>query len=128
VSDSFFDTVSVRVPGKAHKVITAAEARGINLRLIDAATVGVSVDETTTAKVLSAVVVAFGAAPVVEARGFELPGTVLRTSEFLQHPVFNAHRSETQLLRYIRRLSDRDLALDRTMVPLGSWTMQRNVP
>jgi glycine dehydrogenase len=80
MSDSFIDTVSVRVPAKAHEVITAAEARGINLRLIDAATVGVSVDETTTAEVLSAVVVAFGAGPVVEARGFELPGTVLRTS------------------------------------------------
>ncbi|MDQ0819518.1 glycine dehydrogenase [Arthrobacter sp. V4I6] len=126
VSESFFDTVTVRVPGKARKVITAAEARGINLRLIDADTVGVSVDETTTAEVLSGVVVAFGAGPVVEAKGFELPGTVLRTSDYLQHPVFNTHRSETQLLRYIRRLSDRDLALDRTMIPLGSCTMKLN--
>ncbi|MET4096813.1 aminomethyl-transferring glycine dehydrogenase [Arthrobacter sp. UYCu712] len=126
VSDSFFDTVTVRVPGKAHKVITAAEARGINLRLIDTDTVGVSVDETTTAEVISAVVVAFGAGPVVEAKGFELPERVLRTSEFLQHPVFNTHRSETQLLRYIRKLSDRDLALDRTMIPLGSCTMKLN--
>ena len=85
-----------------------------------------SVDETTTAEVLSAVAVAFGAGPVVEAKGFELPETVLRTSEFLQHPVFNTHRSETQLLRYIRKLSDRDLALDRTMIPLGSCTMKLN--
>ncbi|AXJ09080.1 glycine dehydrogenase (aminomethyl-transferring) [Arthrobacter sp. PM3] len=126
VSDSFFDTLTVRVPGKAAKVIAAADARGINLRLIDADTVGVSVDETTTPEVLSAVVVAFGAGPVVEAKGFELPGTVLRTSDYLQHPVFNTHRSETQLLRYIRRLSDRDLALDRTMIPLGSCTMKLN--
>jgi glycine dehydrogenase len=126
VSDSFFDTVTVRVPGNARKVIAAAEARRINLRLIDADTVGVSVDETTTAEVLSAVVVAFGAGPVVEAKGFELPATVLRTSEFLQHPVFSTHRSETQLLRYIRKLSDRDLALDRTMIPLGSCTMKLN--
>ena len=126
VSESFFDTVTVRVPGKARKVITAAEARGINLRLIDADTVGVSVDETTTAEVLSAVVVAFGAGPVVEAKGFELPEAVLRSSDYLQHPVFNTHRSETQLLRYIRRLSDRDLALDRTMIPLGSCTMKLN--
>lgn len=126
VSESFFDTVTVRVPGKARKVITAAEARGINLRFIDADTVGVSVDETTTAEVLSAVVVAFGAGPVVAAQGFELAETVLRTSEFLQHPVFNTHRSETQLLRYIRKLSDRDLALDRTMIPLGSCTMKLN--
>jgi glycine dehydrogenase len=126
VSDTFFDTITVRVPGKAAKVITAAEARGINLRLIDADTVGVSVDETTTPEVLSAVVVAFGAGPVVEASGFELPESVLRTSTYLQHPVFNTHRSETQLLRYIRRLSDRDLALDRTMIPLGSCTMKLN--
>jgi glycine dehydrogenase len=125
-SDSFFDTLTVRVPGKAHKVITAAEARGINLRLIDADTVGVSIDETTTAATLSAVAVAFGAGPVGDAAGFELPGAVLRTSAYLQHPVFNTHRSETQLLRYIRKLSDRDLALDRTMIPLGSCTMKLN--
>ncbi|RKO23800.1 glycine dehydrogenase (aminomethyl-transferring) [Pseudarthrobacter phenanthrenivorans] len=126
VSDTFFDTLTVRVPGKAAKVITAAEACGINLRLIDADTVGVSVDETTTPEVLSAVAVAFGAGPVVSGQGFELPESVLRTSSYLQHPVFNTHRSETQLLRYIRRLSDRDLALDRTMIPLGSCTMKLN--
>ncbi|UZX04739.1 aminomethyl-transferring glycine dehydrogenase [Arthrobacter sp. CDRTa11] len=126
VSESFFDTLTVRVPGKADKVIAAAEARGINLRLIDADTVGVSVDETTTPDVLSAVAVAFGAGPVKSAAGFELPSGVVRTSDFLQHPVFNTHRSETQLLRYIRKLSDRDLALDRTMIPLGSCTMKLN--
>ncbi|PNH82198.1 aminomethyl-transferring glycine dehydrogenase, partial [Arthrobacter sp. AFG20] len=125
-SDSFFDTLTVRVPGKATKVITAAEARGINLRLIDADTVGVSIDETTTTATLSAVAVAFGAGPVGDAAGFELPEAVLRTSDYLQHPVFNTHRSETQLLRYIRKLSDRDLALDRTMIPLGSCTMKLN--
>ncbi len=126
VSEAFFDTLTVRVPGKADKVIAAAEARGINLRLVDADTVGVSVDETTTPEVLSAVAVAFGAGPVGDAAGFELPADVVRTSDFLQHPVFNTHRSETQLLRYIRKLSDRDLALDRTMIPLGSCTMKLN--
>ncbi|YCK82212.1 aminomethyl-transferring glycine dehydrogenase [Arthrobacter sp. D3-18] len=126
VSEVFFDTLTVRVPGKADKVIAAAEARGINLRLIDADTVGVSVDETTTPEVLSAVAVAFGAGPVGDTAGFELPANVVRTSDFLQHPVFNTHRSETQLLRYIRKLSDRDLALDRTMIPLGSCTMKLN--
>ncbi|WP_369745484.1 aminomethyl-transferring glycine dehydrogenase [Paenarthrobacter sp. AMU7] len=126
VSEAFFDTLTVRVPGKADKVIAAAEARGINLRFIDADTVGVSVDETTTPEVLSAVAVAFGAGPVGDAAGFELPSDVVRTSDFLQHPVFNTHRSETQLLRYIRKLSDRDLALDRTMIPLGSCTMKLN--
>ncbi|MFC7846896.1 aminomethyl-transferring glycine dehydrogenase [Arthrobacter sp. NPDC057388] len=125
-SETFFDTLTVRVPGKAAKVITAAEARGINLRHIDEDTVGVSIDETTTAETLSAVAVAFGAGPVGDAAGFELPESVLRTSDYLQHPVFNTHRSETQLLRYIRKLSDRDLALDRTMIPLGSCTMKLN--
>ncbi|MET3922561.1 aminomethyl-transferring glycine dehydrogenase [Arthrobacter sp. UYEF20] len=126
VSESFFDTITVRVPGKAKKVIAAAEARGINLRGIDADTVGVSIDETTTPEILSAVAVAFGAGPVKAAAGFELPADVVRSSDFLQHPVFNTHRSETQLLRYIRKLSDRDLALDRTMIPLGSCTMKLN--
>ncbi|MCR1161786.1 aminomethyl-transferring glycine dehydrogenase [Paenarthrobacter sp. UW852] len=126
VTEAFFDTLTVRVPGKADKVIAAAEARGINLRFIDADTVGVSIDETTTPEVLSAVAVAFGAGPVKDAAGFELPSDVVRTSDFLQHPVFNTHRSETQLLRYIRKLSDRDLALDRTMIPLGSCTMKLN--
>ncbi|WP_285247208.1 aminomethyl-transferring glycine dehydrogenase [Pseudarthrobacter sp. efr-133-R2A-89] len=126
VSDSFFDTLTVRVPGKAAKVVTAAEARGINLRFVDQDTVGVSVDETTTAATLSAVAVAFGAGPVGDAQGFELPDAVVRSSAYLQHPVFNTHRSETQLLRYIRKLSDRDLALDRTMIPLGSCTMKLN--
>src|SRR6476469_2115244 len=125
-AEAFFDTVTVSVPGKAAKVITAAEARGINLRHIDADTIGVSVDETTTPEILSAIAVAFGAGPVVDAEGFELPAEVLRTSEYMQHPVFNTHRSETQLLRYIRKLSDRDLALDRTMIPLGSCTMKLN--
>ncbi|MEV4989325.1 aminomethyl-transferring glycine dehydrogenase [Pseudarthrobacter sp. LMD1-1-1.1] len=125
-AEAFFDTVTVSVPGKAAKVITAAEARGINLRHIDADTIGVSVDETTTPEILSAIAVAFGAGPVVDAEGFDLPAEVLRTSEYMQHPVFNTHRSETQLLRYIRRLSDRDLALDRTMIPLGSCTMKLN--
>ncbi|MFD1214593.1 aminomethyl-transferring glycine dehydrogenase, partial [Arthrobacter sp. GCM10027362] len=123
---SFFDTITVRVPDRAAKVIAAADARGINLRHIDADTVGVSADETTTPEVLSAVAAAFGAGPVGSAEGFELPESVLRTSDFLQHPVFNTHRSETQLLRYIRKLSDRDLALDRTMIPLGSCTMKLN--
>ncbi|MFJ6077542.1 aminomethyl-transferring glycine dehydrogenase [Pseudarthrobacter sp. NPDC092419] len=126
VSGTFFDTLTVRVPGKARKVITAAEARGINLRFVDEDTVGVSVDETTTTETLSAVAVAFGAGPVGDASGFELPAEVVRTSGYLEHPVFNTHRSETQLLRYIRRLSDRDLALDRTMIPLGSCTMKLN--
>ncbi|WP_028266142.1 aminomethyl-transferring glycine dehydrogenase [Arthrobacter sp. MA-N2] len=123
---SFFDTVTVRVPGKAAEIVASAEAKGINLRGIDADTVGVSVDETTTTAVVADVVAAFGATVSGESQGFALEAAVERTSEYLQHPVFNTHRSETQLLRYIRKLSDRDLALDRTMIPLGSCTMKLN--
>ncbi|GAA3404201.1 glycine dehydrogenase (decarboxylating) [Pseudarthrobacter polychromogenes] len=129
---SFFDTVTVSVPGKAAGVVAAAEAMGINLRSIDADTVGFSTDETTTPDIAARVLDAFG----VKASGvpatadgdaaFALDSAVERSSDFLQHPVFNTHRSETQLLRYIRKLSDRDLALDRTMIPLGSCTMKLN--
>ncbi|MGM7775657.1 aminomethyl-transferring glycine dehydrogenase [Arthrobacter sp. KNU-44] len=129
---SFFDTVTVRVPGKAAGIVSAAEAKGINLRGIDADTVGVSVDETTTKEIVGGVldafgvVAAFGATVSGDGEGFALEAAVERTSDYLQHPVFNTHRSETQLLRYIRKLSDRDLALDRTMIPLGSCTMKLN--
>ncbi len=127
---SFFDTVTVSVPGKAAEIIAAADAKGINLRAIDADTVGISADEATTTAIVADVVAAFGAS-VADAKsagdsGFALDSAVERTSDYLQHPVFNTHRSETQLLRYIRRLSDRDLALDRTMIPLGSCTMKLN--
>ena len=123
---SFFDTVTVSVPGKAAQIIAAAEATGINLRGIDADTVGISTDEATTAAIVADVVAAFGASVVESSEEFGLDTAVGRTSDYLQHPVFNTHRSETQLLRYIRRLSDRDLALDRTMIPLGSCTMKLN--
>ena len=123
---SFFDTVTVSVPGKAAGIIAAAEARGINLRSIDADTVGISTDETTTAAIVADVLGAFGAKAADATDTFSLDTAVERSSAYLQHPVFNTHRSETQLLRYVRRLSDRDLALDRTMIPLGSCTMKLN--
>ncbi|MFN3923490.1 MAG: aminomethyl-transferring glycine dehydrogenase [Pseudarthrobacter sp.] len=129
---SFFDTVTVSVPGKAAGIVAAAEAKGINLRSIDADTVGFSTDETTTPDIAGRVLDAFGVkAPGVPATAngdsaFALDSAVERSTDFLQHPVFNTHRSETQLLRYIRKLSDRDLALDRTMIPLGSCTMKLN--
>ncbi|WP_312182551.1 aminomethyl-transferring glycine dehydrogenase [Arthrobacter sp.] len=125
VSDVFFDTVTARVPGRAADIVAAAESKGINLRLVDADTVGVSADETTTDAVIADVAAAFGASPS-DASGFDLPSDLLRTSEFMTHPVFSSYRSETQMLRYLRRLSDRDLALDRTMIPLGSCTMKLN--
>ena len=123
---SFFDTITVRVPGKAAEIVAAAEAKGINLRGIDADTVGISVDETDYVRHRRQPADVFGASVTDAAEDFALEASVERTSEFLQHPVFNTHRSETQLLRYIRKLSDRDLALDRTMIPLGSCTMKLN--
>ncbi|MCM0617409.1 aminomethyl-transferring glycine dehydrogenase [Paenarthrobacter sp. TYUT067] len=123
---SFFDTITVHVPGKAAEIVAAAEAKGINLRGVDADLVGISVDETTTSEIVGGLLEVFGASVTETAEGFALESSVERTSDFMQHPVFNTHRSETQLLRYIRKLSDRDLALDRTMIPLGSCTMKLN--
>ncbi|UZX01969.1 aminomethyl-transferring glycine dehydrogenase [Arthrobacter sp. CDRTa11] len=124
---SFFDTVTVSVPGKAAGIVAAAEAKGINLRSIDADTVGFSTDETTTPEIAAQVLEAFGVSATDGGdAAFALDPAVERSSEYMQHPVFSTHRSETQLLRYIRKLSDRDLALDRTMIPLGSCTMKLN--
>ena len=129
---SFFDTLTVRVPGRAGAIVALAEQDGINLRAIDADHVGISVDETTTADIVARVAAVFGAAPAGDgtdsaaAQELAIDASTERTSDFLTHPVFNTHRSETQMLRYIRRLSDRDLALDRTMIPLGSCTMKLN--
>jgi glycine dehydrogenase len=132
-TEAFFDTVTVRVPGRAGAVVAAACDRGVNVRAVDADTIGIALDETTTAAVVAAVWDAFGVSgdvesvtPLdVEARD-GIPGELARTSEFLTHPVFHQHHSETEMLRYLRRLADRDLALDRTMIPLGSCTMKLN--
>jgi glycine dehydrogenase len=131
VNDTWFDTLQVRVPGRAAEVIAAARARRLNLRQVDDDTVGVSLDETTTPEVLHAVAAAFGLAGVditaLDHRAEDgLPTAVRRTGELLTHPVFNRYHSEHEMLRYLRRLSDRDLALDRTMIPLGSCTMKLN--
>jgi len=129
VHQAFFDTVLVRVPGRAAATVRAAEDRGINLRLVDDDHVGVSCDETTTREHLRAVWAAFGAEGVdvaaVSSAG-TLPADAMRSDDVLTHPVFHEHRSETAMLRYLRRLADRDLALDRTMIPLGSCTMKLN--
>jgi glycine dehydrogenase len=129
--DAFFDTLTLDVPGRARAVVDAAATSGIDLRFVDEDTVGVSTDETTTRAHLDAVVAAFGGAPqdwdALDAEVAEaLPPDLLRTSTYLTHPVFQTHRSETSMLRYLRRLSDKDLALDRTMIPLGSCTMKLN--
>ncbi|MCX4472321.1 aminomethyl-transferring glycine dehydrogenase [Micromonospora sp. NBC_01655] len=123
---AFFDTVTASVPGRAAEVVAQAQARGVNLRCVDADRVGISCDETTTAAHLSAVWAAFGVAGVDGDGDGALPAALARTSDFLTHPVFRSHHSETAMLRYLRRLSDFDYALDRGMIPLGSCTMKLN--
>ncbi len=125
VNEAFFDTLTVRVPGRADAIAAALRAERINVRVVDANTLGIALDETTTDVIVAAVCGAFGAV-VVAGEDDVLPDELHRTSEFLTHPVFSSHRSEHQMLRYLRRLADRDLALDRTMIPLGSCTMKLN--
>ncbi|MCP3419915.1 aminomethyl-transferring glycine dehydrogenase [Bradyrhizobium brasilense] len=128
-SEAFFDTVTVEAGGKQIELVTRAQAERINLR-IGATTLGIALDETSTPETVEAVWRVFGGKlsyAEIEAGAHEaLPKELRRTSAFLSHPVFNTHRSETELLRYMRKLSDRDLALDRAMIPLGSCTMKLN--
>jgi glycine dehydrogenase len=128
-SDAFFDTLTVDVGDTRDEIIARALTEKINL-WIGAGTLGIALDETTTSAVVEAVWRAFGGTlhyAEIEANAREtLPGELKRNSAFLTHPVFHAHRSETELLRYMRKLSDRDLALDRAMIPLGSCTMKLN--
>jgi glycine dehydrogenase len=130
VHGEFFDTVLTRVPGGAEAVADRAHAAGIALRRADADTVGIATSELTTVAHLEAVWAAFGvagdAAALDAATDDALPAALARSSEYLTHPVFHSHRSETSLLRWLRRLADADLALDRTMIPLGSCTMKLN--
>lgn len=125
VHTDFFDTVLVAVPGRSLAIVDEAKRRGINLRPVDADHVAVACDEATTPGHIADVLAAFGA----EAAGFgpeSLPANIIRTSAFLTHPAFTSHRTETAMLRYLRALSDKDIALDRSMIPLGSCTMKLN--
>jgi glycine dehydrogenase len=122
VHDKYFDTVLAHVPGRADEVISAAKDNNINLWRVDDDHVSVTCDEVTTDMHVAAVLDAFGAAPAE--RGSADVAT--RTSEFLTHPAFINYRTETSMMRYLRSLSDKDLALDRTMIPLGSCTMKLN--
>ena len=128
--EAFFDTVTARVPGRAEAVVDAAREAGVHLRLVDADTVGVSTSETTRREHLDVVLAAFGVEADVEELdtrvGEDLPAGLRRQTPYLTHEVFNSHRSETSMLRYLRRLSARDYALDRGMIPLGSCTMKLN--
>ena len=131
VHDRFFDTLLVRAPGRAAEVVASARSLGLQLRLVDADTVGISTSEQTTRSTIRSVLRAFGVGTDdLEGRDHEagdaLPDELRRTTEFLGHEVFHRHHSETQMLRYLRRLSARDYALDRGMIPLGSCTMKLN--
>ncbi|GLK88272.1 aminomethyl-transferring glycine dehydrogenase [Pseudomonas turukhanskensis] len=131
---SFFDTVTLNTGARTAELHAKAWAAEINLRQIDAGQLGLSIDETTTqadVEALWALFVSDGQtapdfAALAANAGLRLPEALLRTSTFLQHPSFNRYHSETELMRYLRRLADKDLALDRTMIPLGSCTMKLN--
>ena len=125
VNESFFDTLTIKVSSAAEVHERAKEAR-INLRKIDDSTVGVSIDETTTPETLQNLANVFAINLKDSSKMQPFDQTLVRHTSFLGHPVFNINHSETAMLRYIRMLSDRDLALDRTMIPLGSCTMKLN--
>ena len=134
--EAAFDTIEVATGGGTAEILSAALAAGCNLRRASATSVGITLDETTTRADLELLFEVFTAGRTGKGRidweRFEggiaplLPAALLRTSPFLAHPVFNRHHSETQMLRYLRSLSDKDLALDRSMIPLGSCTMKLN--
>ncbi|HQR26494.1 MAG TPA: aminomethyl-transferring glycine dehydrogenase [Nocardioides sp.] len=136
-NETFFDTLTVRVPGQAAEVVAAARRLGLHLRLVDSDRVGLATSEVTTRSTVTSVLRAFrvatgGAETAVDLEALDsaarsgLPAGLRRTTDFLTHEVFSAHRSETRMLRYLRRLSARDYALDRGMIPLGSCTMKLN--
>ena len=127
----FFDTIVATVPGRADEVVAAARELNINLWAIDADSVSISLDETTTHDDIHNVARAFGGPAsrdfaFVAGGSSSLPAGLARESTFLTHPVFNTHRSETSMMRYLKYLADKDYALDRGMIPLGSCTMKLN--
>ena len=122
VHDKYFDTILANVPGRADAVVAAAKAHGINLWRVDDDHVSVTCDEVTTDAHVAAVLDAFGATHVQHGSA----DIATRTSQFLTHPAFTSYRTETSMMRYLRSLADKDLALDRTMIPLGSCTMKLN--
>jgi glycine dehydrogenase len=126
--ESAFDTLRIRTECPAVELIAAAVASGYDLLLVDARTVGISLDETCDESVVRELLALMGGDQTAADRPapLRLPAALARTSGFLAHERFHAYRSETEMMRYLRRLADRDLALDRTMIPLGSCTMKLN--
>ena len=129
LSDSFFDTIMIEVGTKQQSILNLALDKGINLRKIGSNRLGLTVDETTRSETIEDVWTAFGLEyswSDFSSNYDQLPEKLIRTSNILDHPIFHMNRSETEMMRYMRKLSDRDLALDRAMIPLGSCTMKLN--
>ncbi|WP_314080878.1 aminomethyl-transferring glycine dehydrogenase [uncultured Rothia sp.] len=124
--ETFFDTVVVEAPGRADELVAKALDAGINIRRFDEDRVGISVGESHDDEVLKALVSALGGTLGEADSKYDLSSDLLRTDDYMQHPVFHKYRSETEMMRYLRHLADKDLALDRTMIPLGSCTMKLN--
>ena len=128
----WFDTLSLNTGERTESIRQAAEAREINLRLIDKTTLGVSLDETSTAQDVANLWDILVGETDLDVRVMSeqvndnMPGDLVRTTDFLSHPTFSRYHSETEMLRYLRKLSDKDIALDRAMIPLGSCTMKLN--
>jgi len=126
VHDNYFDTVLANVPGRADEVLAVAKSHGINMWRVDADHVSVACDEATTDAHVAAVLDSFGVASPLSASKPAGPEIATRTSEFLTHPAFTQYHTETAMMRYLRTLADKDIALDRSMIPLGSCTMKLN--
>ena len=126
--DHFFDTVTLDVGSKRDAIMASAVENGLNLRAIGDTRIGITLDELTRRDVTEAVWRAFGIASEDDAHqvNYRLPEDLIRKTDYLTHPVFHMNRAETEMMRYMRRLADRDLALDRAMIPLGSCTMKLN--
>ncbi|MTA31628.1 MAG: aminomethyl-transferring glycine dehydrogenase, partial [Actinobacteria bacterium] len=124
-NSTFFDTLNVEV-ASADEILSKALTSGFNFRKVNEKTIAVSLDETITDSILAKIFDVFGIAAKQTTAGEGLPSFANRTSAYLQHPVFNTYHNETAMMRYLRTLADRDLALDRTMIPLGSCTMKLN--
>jgi len=130
---AFFDTVTIATGARTREILARGVEHGVNFRVVDERTLGVSLDETTTRadveriwQIFGAAAAPFTVAHLDAAAPDALPAALARTSAFLSHPTFDRYHSETEMLRYLRRLADRDIALDRAMIPLGSCTMKLN--
>ncbi|MBW3666087.1 MAG: aminomethyl-transferring glycine dehydrogenase [Actinobacteria bacterium] len=125
-NETWFDTITVETPGQAARVIADALEAGVNLGRVDDDQVRIALDETTAPALVEVVLSVFEARPAEGGEHDPIPSHAVRETAYMNHPVFSRYHSETEMLRYLRRLADKDLALDRTMIPLGSCTMKLN--